>query len=41
MGSLRNEPTVISEAVAVVSGDVEDEVVRNEGGVVRSAARSD
>ncbi len=37
-GLLRNEPTVISEAVAVVSGngDVEDAVVRNEGGVVRS-----
>jgi hypothetical protein len=36
--SLRNEPTVISEPVAVVSGngDVEDEVVRHEGGVVRS-----
>ena len=37
-GSLRNEPTVISEAVAVGrgKGEVEDEVVRNERGAVRS-----
>ena len=37
-GSLRNEPTVISEAVAVGrgNGEVEDEVVRDERGVVRS-----
>ena len=37
-GLLRNEPTGFSEAVAVVSdgADVEQEVVRNECGVVRS-----
>jgi hypothetical protein len=37
-GSLRNEPTVISETVAIGRGDreVEGEFVRNEVGVARS-----
>jgi hypothetical protein len=38
LASLRNEPTVISEALAVGrrNGDVEEAVARNDRGVVRS-----